>query len=124
MTDSERVAMWDAINEYARSCGGDTSKTTVSNRRMDAVAAVERVIAELELAVGIAAGAHLEAGFRGAHGIYPDWVYEARNAVRHQKENIPWLSDLLRILGWQGGTVHQALNAVSRLVEADKAKGA
>lgn len=56
----------------------------------------------------------------GEVDIQPDWVYEARTAIKHQNEQIPWLPDLLRILGWQGGTVHQALNAVSRLVESDK----
>lgn len=53
--------------------------------------------------------------------VWPDWVYEARSAVRHMGENPPpWLSDLHEILGWQGGTVHQALNAVRRLVESEK----
>jgi len=52
--------------------------------------------------------------------VYPDWVYEARSAIKHQNQNIPWLPDLMKILGWQGGTVHQALNAVSRLVEFEK----
>lgn len=62
----------------------------------------------------------LERGVRGEQGIWPDWVYEARDAIRHQNKKIPWLPDLLKILGWKGGTVHQALNAVARLVEADK----
>ncbi len=34
--------LWAAINEYAEACGGDTSDATVSDRRMDAVVAVER----------------------------------------------------------------------------------
>ena len=67
--------------------------------------------------------AYLEAGVRGKGGpadMYPDWVYESRKAIKHRDENVPWLPDLLKILGWQGGTVHQAMNAVWRLVEADK----
>ena len=40
-----RVALWDAINEYAEACGGDTSAATVSDRRMRAVVAVERLAA-------------------------------------------------------------------------------
>lgn len=64
---------------------------------------------------------YLQAGIEGKEGLYPDWIYEARNAIKHQNENIPWLPDLLRILGWQGGTVHQAMNAVSRMVESEKA---
>lgn len=56
----------------------------------------------------------------GEIDIQPDWVYEARAAIKHQNENIPWLPDLLKILGWQGGTVHQALNAVARMIAADK----
>lgn len=36
------VPLWDAINEYAEACGGDTGSRTVGGRRMDAVVAVER----------------------------------------------------------------------------------
>jgi hypothetical protein len=68
--------------------------------------------------------AAIERAIRGENApgaIWPDWVYEARAAVRHMGENPPpWLPDLLAILGWQGGTVHDALKAVRRLVEADK----
>lgn len=67
----------------------------------------------------------LGAGVRGEGDpttVHPDWVYEARDAIRHQNENLPWLPDLLKILGWQGGTAHQALSAVARLVAADKAR--
>lgn len=67
--------------------------------------------------------AFLEAGVRGTGkqtDVYPDWVYEARDAIRHADGAVPWLADLHKILGWQGGTVHQALRAVSRLVEAEK----
>lgn len=68
--------------------------------------------------------AYLERGVYGKGGptdIYPDWVYEARDAIRRQNENPPhYLPELLAILGWQGGTYHQALKAVQRLVEADK----
>ncbi len=37
-------AIWNAINEYAAACGGDTSDKTISDRRMDAVVAVEKAI--------------------------------------------------------------------------------
>jgi hypothetical protein len=37
-----QLELWDAINEYVESCNGDTSK--ISNRRMNAVVNVERVI--------------------------------------------------------------------------------
>ncbi len=73
-----------------------------------------------KLQVQIETAAHLEAGVMGADGVYPDWVYEARAAIQHQKDKTPWLPDLLRILGWQGGTVHQALSAVARLVAAEE----
>lgn len=39
-----RVALWDAINEYAEACGADTSAHVGSVRRMNAVARVERVV--------------------------------------------------------------------------------
>ena len=42
--------LWAAVNEYAASCGGDTSSATISDRRMDAVAAVARIfLAEEDL---------------------------------------------------------------------------
>lgn len=37
--------VWDAINEYAGACGGDTSEATISVRRQQAVVRVERAIA-------------------------------------------------------------------------------
>lgn len=44
MIDEVKVKIWDAINEYVATCGGDTSNTTISTARMDAVASVERAI--------------------------------------------------------------------------------
>lgn len=44
---SPHVELWDAINEYAESCGGDTSDRTISDRRMNAVAYVERWMSRL-----------------------------------------------------------------------------
>lgn len=38
------VSLWEAINEYAQACGGDTSAKTLSDRRMDAVVVVERAL--------------------------------------------------------------------------------
>jgi hypothetical protein len=55
-------SVWDAINEYAAACGGDTGTVTV--RRMDAVARVERAIAGPGGGVKGGAGAHAGAGPR------------------------------------------------------------
>jgi hypothetical protein len=56
---------------------------------------------------------------------WPDWVYEARRAVKVAREANPaWLPELLAILDWQGGTVHQALNAIRRMVESEKEREA
>jgi hypothetical protein len=44
MTDQQRVSLWEAVNEYASACGGDTSGKTISERRMSAVSAVERAV--------------------------------------------------------------------------------
>lgn len=38
------VELWDRINEYAAACGGITGTPTMSGRRMDAVAAVNRAV--------------------------------------------------------------------------------
>jgi anti-sigma factor RsiW len=50
--DPRRVALWDAINEYAAACGGDPGNATISGRRMDAVVAVERVMRSYTHATG------------------------------------------------------------------------
>lgn len=41
---AKRADVWDAINEYVRTCGGDTSDKTVSVERMEAVAKIERAL--------------------------------------------------------------------------------
>lgn len=67
--------------------------------------------------------AHFERGVRGtADGIdvWPSWVYEARDAIKHRDQNVPWLNDLLKALDWKAGTIYEALQAVRRLVEAEK----
>jgi hypothetical protein len=38
------INLWEAINAYTASCGGDPSSSTISSRRMDAVVAVDRAI--------------------------------------------------------------------------------
>lgn len=48
MTSTQKVALWERVNEYAASCGGDTSNATVSNRRMNAVDAIEHDIEAFE----------------------------------------------------------------------------
>lgn len=45
MTSEHRVKLWEAVNEYAKACGGDTSSATSGDRRMDAVANVDRAAA-------------------------------------------------------------------------------
>lgn len=42
-----RVKFWDAVNAYAKACGGKTGAATVSGARMRAVVAVEQVLEEL-----------------------------------------------------------------------------
>lgn len=44
LTRVQEVALWERVNEYAGACGGDTSNKTVSDRRMDAVAALNREV--------------------------------------------------------------------------------
>lgn len=43
----EQIQLWNWINEYVVACGGDTSNQTVSNRRMKAVARIERTVSEI-----------------------------------------------------------------------------
>lgn len=78
---------------------------------------------ERDLTFQVNSMARFEAAVMGYSdaGVWPDWVYEARKAVQRMREDYPaWLPDLLQILGWQGGTVYQAMKAVERLVEAEK----
>jgi hypothetical protein len=42
--DEHKQRLWEAIQEYAQSCGGDTSAMTTTDRRIEAVAAVERAV--------------------------------------------------------------------------------
>lgn len=45
----ERAALWDAINAYAETCGGDPSKHVYGNTpRQKAVAEVERLVRQVE----------------------------------------------------------------------------
>lgn len=43
----ERLQLWNWINEYVVSCGGDPSDKTVSNRRMRAVSKIESTVFEI-----------------------------------------------------------------------------
>lgn len=47
MTHAERVKLWDAVNDYAKSCGGNTSSETIKTDRCVAVSAVETVVREI-----------------------------------------------------------------------------
>jgi hypothetical protein len=44
MIPETKEKLWQAINEYAAACGGDTSEKTISDVRMNAVSAIERAI--------------------------------------------------------------------------------
>ena len=50
---AKKVRLWDAINEYVKACGGDTSVATIGERRMNAVAMVERVVESIDGRVGL-----------------------------------------------------------------------
>ncbi len=113
--------LWEEISAYAAVCDGETGPRTIGPARMKAVAAIERALqnvitcAQADLIASLEAGIKAESG-----GCYPDWVYSARDAIQHRDKNIPWLNDLLEALGWNGGNIHDALNAVRRLVDAQE----
>lgn len=49
MTNTQRARLWDEINRYVVTCGGDPSKHVYGNTsRMAAVAGVERVVRDVE----------------------------------------------------------------------------
>jgi hypothetical protein len=60
---------WDAVNEYASSCGGDTGVGTVGDRRMNAVVGVERAFEAM--------AARLLAIARAAVAVVPDERFRA-----------------------------------------------
>lgn len=43
-----QIELWMAINEYTEACGGDTSKNTIGNDRMDAVVEVEKIVEKIK----------------------------------------------------------------------------
>ena len=46
----DRVALWNAINDYVRACGGDPSKHVYGNTpRMDAVCRVENAVMDRDI---------------------------------------------------------------------------
>ena len=47
--DGDYVALWDAVNEYATACGGDTSNKTAhgNSRRMNAVCRLDDCVEKL-----------------------------------------------------------------------------
>lgn len=47
MLDYQKVELWDAINKYTESCGGDTSNKTISEDRMNSVVEIERIIQKI-----------------------------------------------------------------------------
>lgn len=51
MSKTVRVALWDAIHDFVRACGGEPTGTSNSRDRMDAVVAVERAV-DAEVARG------------------------------------------------------------------------
>ncbi len=114
-----RVILWDAINQYAIACGANADALP-SGPRMDAVVVVERALDMLKTFHEARTSGYLESGVKGKQGLYPDWVYSARDAIQHRDQNIPWLNDLLDALQWNGGTIHDALNCVRRLVDASE----
>ncbi len=108
-----RTKLWNAINCYA-----SLVPETKEYARAKAYAAVVQEMDFLCMVAGAEMSGTLENGvMKDASGVWPNWVYEAHEAIKHQNENIPWLPDLLKILGWQGGTVHQAMQAVRRCVD-------
>ena len=67
----------------------------------------------------------LERAIRGQDGIWPDWVYEARAAIKRRNEDTPWLGELLDAVEWpadQTPSLQAALNIVRRMVAVLKAR--
>lgn len=112
MTDAEL----DTLDQVSREHGNDAPRE-----------AIDRIVGELRqmradretLRLQIEANfiARFEAAVYGEGGVWPGWVYEARTAIKHQNVSLSWLPDLLKAMGWQAGTIHQALNAIWRVFQ-------
>jgi hypothetical protein len=44
---NDQVKLWEAVNKYTESCGGDTSNNSISDKRMNAVVDIERAVIEI-----------------------------------------------------------------------------
>ncbi len=131
--DAQCRVLWiDATHALNRGDTDNATKMLALNIRQQL--RLESENARLRLALlsdQVDVGRYLENGIRGKGNptdIYPDWVYEARDAIKCRDENIPWLNLLLDALEWNVGTIHAALNCVKRLVavekEREKSRGA
>lgn len=56
------IELWDAINDYAEACGGDTSDNILSSRRMRAVTRVEQAVRSLRTENAVMAMDKLDIG--------------------------------------------------------------
>lgn len=75
----------------------------------------------VKLQIQVETNALLEAGYLADEGgIHPDWIYAARRNRLVAEGKAEWLGELLKALEWQGGTIHQALSCVARIVQAEK----
>lgn len=118
MTNEEeiRLELVQAIEIYTDVCKiRDSEFKERHNARVEYRAKIDLY----RTAAQAAMSASLEHGLRTGEGVHPDWIYEARDAIRHCQENVPWLVDLLDALGWKGGSAHAAIQAVRRLVAAE-----
>ena len=109
----------DAVKAYVVACGGIYAPET-----KQPIEAMRQGLALVRMADSAEDVAELERAIRGPipgrPDVWPGWVYEARQAIWHRNMNVPWLPALQEALGWQSGTIHDALQAVRRLVEAEK----
>jgi hypothetical protein len=101
MRDEDRVKLWDAINAYAITCGGDPSRFVYGNTpRQKAVAEIETLVRAVAQA---AREEEREACLAGVDSVLHQWEMgdPCRNAVLQCMAEISARSR--SAAGWQGG---------------------
>lgn len=87
---SRRVPLWEAINRYARTCGGDTSASTAhgNTARMQAVVDIERLVDEEARERRSASTRHWGALFKAARAVVNSPSDRTWDALRAAFENV------------------------------------
>lgn len=116
-TKLRRTSLLARVEKVLRAQEATSEATPAVEQAVIPVGGVSEKLHELLVSVADRRTSPNKACAKIAHFIVD--LTEARDQ-QTQKASPPWLPELLALLGWQGGTIHQALAEVGRLKEAWK----